>query len=374
MLIWDQFLREEQSSLDTIDLKRVYIDMVGDLVAGAMLSQVIYWHLPNTKGQSKLRIKKQGRIWWAVSRQDWAHELRITPRQADRGLKIMAERGLIEMSVFRFDGSPTTHIWLNAEAFLTARHEAQETGCAWLKGHICEKVKSISRNGDIADREDGPYLEVISNSPIGDIDLTDPGVTPHQSVRSITETTAKTSSETTTENDRAAPLIHGARPDDPAQDTEETGVLAGSDQSPTPPVAPPAGGWDDETLARLKKFVAEHYPSTGDQGQYRPNRMALDLLATVPFDRAKQFAAAVKNYARAVEGAPPSQTRGLTKFLADDFWLGYTKRRSEAGKQPNLQAATARDINAEADAVSHAVKRQNTTIRAFEDWYKESTA
>ena len=42
---FDDFLKWEQSSRDTVDFKTVYVDMVGDLLAGLMLSQIVFWHL-----------------------------------------------------------------------------------------------------------------------------------------------------------------------------------------------------------------------------------------------------------------------------------------------------------------------------------------
>ena len=41
-----RFLEWERRSRDTIDVKRCYVDVAGGLVAGVLLSQVVYWFLP----------------------------------------------------------------------------------------------------------------------------------------------------------------------------------------------------------------------------------------------------------------------------------------------------------------------------------------
>ena len=50
------FLTWEKTTWDTVDFKRIYVDMAGDRVAGLMLSQLVYWCLlPNKNGKSKLQ-------------------------------------------------------------------------------------------------------------------------------------------------------------------------------------------------------------------------------------------------------------------------------------------------------------------------------
>ncbi len=108
----DEFILWERASRDSIDVKRCYIDLAGDLVAGVLLSQIIFWFLPSDKG-SKLRVEHEGIMWLAKHRADWWDECRITPKQFDRAIKMLAGRGLVRHKRFRFGGSPTVHVWLN---------------------------------------------------------------------------------------------------------------------------------------------------------------------------------------------------------------------------------------------------------------------
>lgn len=113
-----QFFQWERSTRDTVDFKKIYVDITGDLVAGLVLSEIVYWHLPNNQGDSKLLVKHEGEYWIAVRRYDWWDRIRIAPRQADRALNILMTKKYIIKAVFKFDGEPTTHVRLNYEHFL----------------------------------------------------------------------------------------------------------------------------------------------------------------------------------------------------------------------------------------------------------------
>ncbi len=137
---FERFLLWERSSRDTIEVKRVYIDMAGDLVAGIVLSQIIYWHLPSRDGRTRLRVKRDGHLWLAKGRADWWDECRVSPKQADRALALLAERGLVEVRLFRFAGAPTKHVRIVPDAFL--RGWAAHLGAG--PGDFDQSAKSIS--------------------------------------------------------------------------------------------------------------------------------------------------------------------------------------------------------------------------------------
>lgn len=114
----NEFLRAELASHDTIDVKRIYIDMAGDLIAGIVLSQIVFWHLPNKKGGSKLAVKHDGHVWLAKKREDWWDECRVKPKQLDRCLADLEEVGLIATAVYKFGGTPVKHVRLDWDFFL----------------------------------------------------------------------------------------------------------------------------------------------------------------------------------------------------------------------------------------------------------------
>jgi DnaD/phage-associated family protein len=120
---YNDFLKWEQATQDTIDVKKVYVDMCQDLVSGVLLSQIVYWNLPNKEGKTKLRVKKDGYLWIAKGREDWWGEIRITDRQFDRAIAILKDKGLVIIDKFKFDGSPTIHIRIVWDRFLSILDE-----------------------------------------------------------------------------------------------------------------------------------------------------------------------------------------------------------------------------------------------------------
>lgn len=106
------FLEWEKASRDTIDFKKIYVDITGNLIAGLMLSQIIYWYLPDKNGRTKLRVEKRDVFCLVKSRHEWWDEIRFNPTQVDKGLKILREKGIVKTEIHRFNGSPTIHIFL----------------------------------------------------------------------------------------------------------------------------------------------------------------------------------------------------------------------------------------------------------------------
>lgn len=118
-----EFLLWEQATRDCIDVKKIYVDMADDLVAGILLSQIVYWNLPDKEGKTKLRVKKDDVLWLVKGREDWWDECRIKPRQFDTAFKKLEEQGLVEKKIFKFNGDPMIHIRIIWENFLPRLQE-----------------------------------------------------------------------------------------------------------------------------------------------------------------------------------------------------------------------------------------------------------
>ncbi len=173
-----EFIQSERQSRDTIDVKRVYVDMSGDLVSGVLLSQIVYWHLPSNKGKTKLRVRKEGELWLAKQRSDWWDECRISPKQFDRAIVVLEKRQMVKTEVFRFDGNPTKHVRIDWDNFLTIYNAILSHG-----------VDSVTWEG-------GNWLLTKGKerySLLGNNEIDQTGI-------SLTENTTKNTTETTTTN------------------------------------------------------------------------------------------------------------------------------------------------------------------------------
>jgi hypothetical protein len=124
---WKTFITWERSTEDTIDVKKVYIDMADDLLGGILLSQIVYWYLPSKNGKSKLRVKREGHFWIAKKVKDWYDEIRFSEQNYKTAIKKLEKSDLIIKKRFKFDGAPTTHIRLNIPVFLAKLNSLLES-------------------------------------------------------------------------------------------------------------------------------------------------------------------------------------------------------------------------------------------------------
>jgi hypothetical protein len=114
----EMFYAWEKSSRDTIDVKRCYVDLTGDLVAGVVLSQIVFWFLPDKQGQRKATIERDGRRWLAKPREAWWEECRVTPKQFDRAVTLLESLGIVHTALWKFNGVPVKHLSLNVEVLI----------------------------------------------------------------------------------------------------------------------------------------------------------------------------------------------------------------------------------------------------------------
>jgi len=160
-----EFCLWEAASSDTIDVKRIYIDLAGDLVAGILLSQIVYWHLPGKNGRPRLRVWKGGHQWLAKQRTDWWDEVRISVKQFDRAIKILEDLGLVETGIFRFSGSPTKHVRILWDTFLEGLNRQAEIGYS-PKGKIDIAQNGISLTETTAEITKHPVSKKRKPKPI----------------------------------------------------------------------------------------------------------------------------------------------------------------------------------------------------------------
>jgi len=160
----NDFIINEKASRDTIDVKRTYIMMAGDHAAGVLLSQIVYWHLPDKEGNpTKMQVEKNGELWIAKKRDEWWDEICMLPKQFDRAIRELENRELVKTELFRFGGSPVKHIRLNWDTFLKVYNaiingdipfydSKSPKGGKWI---FPDRVNPITRSGNMETPDQG---------------------------------------------------------------------------------------------------------------------------------------------------------------------------------------------------------------------------
>lgn len=96
---------------DFIHTQLIWIDIAGNSNAGHLLARILYWNAPDRAGKwTKLRVRKADGYWLCKKHEDWWTEIRLTTKEAKAAIKLLVDKGIIRTKLYKFDGSPTTHI------------------------------------------------------------------------------------------------------------------------------------------------------------------------------------------------------------------------------------------------------------------------
>lgn len=183
-------------------IHHAYVDITGDLVAGALLGQILYWFSPDKNGKPRARIQKHGHLWIAKGRGDWWEEIRISAKQYDRAAKILKDLGFIEVRTMKFYGNPTTHIRIKpAQLNQAIDNWKREQVFARIEMEQVQQVQNLVAVGfsPLGNNEmpqtGNPYLPngEIQHIPNGNNDF-------NQTGNSLTEITAENKKENTADN------------------------------------------------------------------------------------------------------------------------------------------------------------------------------
>lgn len=140
-----------------------YIDIAGDLTAGVLLSQIMYWFDKDSKNKCvRTKIKKKGYFWIARRRDEWANEIRVAPKQYDSAMKKLKAKKLVIVEKFKINGAPTTHIRPNDEVINVAIKEWKEQiALEIIKDNEIEQSDMNSSNQNLPEEENRE--KVVSN-------------------------------------------------------------------------------------------------------------------------------------------------------------------------------------------------------------------
>ena len=110
MALIAKFVPAPKSSVPAVSPVARYAELAGDLMAGVLLAQMVFWAAPGRDGKSKLKVQKHGHYWIAKTRVEWCRETGLSPRQYRRAYGILLNRELIASKVMRFNGLAMTHV------------------------------------------------------------------------------------------------------------------------------------------------------------------------------------------------------------------------------------------------------------------------
>src|SRR5687768_4704317 len=102
-----------QATHRTIAFRPALVDITGDVVSGLVLSQLLYW-------TPRATVEREGHRWIVKAASDWWAEVRVTVKQARRAIDVLAEAGLVERNIWKWNGAPTTHMRIVPEALEAA--------------------------------------------------------------------------------------------------------------------------------------------------------------------------------------------------------------------------------------------------------------
>lgn len=179
-------------------IHHAYVDIAGDLLAGALLSQILYWFGADRNGRPRARIRKDGHLWIAKSRSDWWEEIRISPKQYDRAAKILQGKGYIELRTMKFNGNPTTHIRIISEQLNKAIDEWKRQQAALVMAREAANRAAVGYYPMGNNEMHHSATTMLTNGgysydPIGNMEVTQIGTT-------LTEITTETKKEITAES------------------------------------------------------------------------------------------------------------------------------------------------------------------------------
>jgi hypothetical protein len=125
MQSFDDYVRSRAEGRDIVRFEVMHARMTGDAVSGLLLSQLVYWHGVNKRGQLRRKVYREGRWWVAKAHSEWKAETWLSEGQAKRAVKRLREMELVDVRTWKLAGRPVTHLSINEAPFMGRLAEAR---------------------------------------------------------------------------------------------------------------------------------------------------------------------------------------------------------------------------------------------------------
>jgi len=101
-----------------VTYKLNFVAITGDILAAIILSDLEFWHSPNQKGRSKLRVQHDNEYWIARTNKDWQKITGMTARQVQLAIDRLVKSNLVIKQNYRFNGLKMQHLRINRKVFV----------------------------------------------------------------------------------------------------------------------------------------------------------------------------------------------------------------------------------------------------------------
>lgn len=174
---YEHFSTLEVHSKHSINFKTLYVDICEDLIAGLLLSQIIYWFGNSKNGSPRAQKTFGNKVCIVKQRSEWWNEIRISPKQYDRAISILKDKEFVNVEIHKsnyFKGETASYIFLNSEKLMNSINE------------YLNKFIENSHQGGNLELTKGEF----QNLPLGNSGIDQRGI-PSYIQRLHTETTGK---------------------------------------------------------------------------------------------------------------------------------------------------------------------------------------
>ena len=102
---------------DVVLIRNIWTRILKSATSSLLFNQILYWSTEDKKGNSKLKVKKDGYYWIAKTYQQWEEEIYLPASTVRDAVNKLSKLGLISTHSYMFNGLKTLHIRVDWSAY-----------------------------------------------------------------------------------------------------------------------------------------------------------------------------------------------------------------------------------------------------------------